>query len=73
MTIAEVQKRIEQIGVRKVVEEAIERAKADTKHAVLEVIESRSLTRADAIDARLKKGETVGRLAGVPFLAKIIF
>jgi len=70
VTIAEAQKRIVEVGVRQVVEEAIARAKVDSKHAVLEVIESRSLARADEIDARLKKGESVGRLAGVPFLAK---
>jgi aspartyl-tRNA(Asn)/glutamyl-tRNA(Gln) amidotransferase subunit A len=70
VTIAEVQEQIKQRGVRRVVEEAIARAKADSKHAVLEVIEKRSLERADAIAARLEKGESVGRLAGVPFLAK---
>ena len=70
MTIAEVQKLIEQNGVRRVVEEAIARAKADDKHAVLEVIENRALSRADEIAEKLKKGENVGRLAGVPFLAK---
>jgi len=41
MTIAEVQARIKDVGARKVIEEAIARAKADTKHAVLEVIETR--------------------------------
>lgn len=70
MTIAEVQARIKDVGARKVVEEAIARAKADTKHAVLEVIETRALKRADEIDALLKNGKDAGRLAGVPFLAK---
>ena len=32
--------------------------------------EERALLRADEIDARIKNGETVGRLAGVPFVAK---
>lgn len=70
MTIAEVKSQIGKNGVRVVVEQAIERAKADTKHAVLEVIEKRALERADAIAAKLAKGEDAGRLAGVPFLAK---
>lgn len=71
MTIQDVKDAISKgSSVRSVVEEAIARAKADKNHAVLEVIESRALERADEIDARLKKGEDVGRLAGVPFLAK---
>lgn len=70
MTIAELKKQVEERGARVVVEEAIARAKADSKHAVLEIIESRALTRADEIAAKLEKGEDAGRLAGVPFLAK---
>lgn len=70
MTIAEVQAKIAEIGARRVVEEAIARAKADKKHALLQIIEARALERADEIDVQLKKGETVGCLAGVPFLAK---
>lgn len=70
MTIAETKKLIEQNGVRQVVEEAIARAKADTKHAILEVIETRALARAQEIDTQLKSGKSAGRLAGVPFLAK---
>ena len=71
MTISEIKKQIaDGASVRSVVEAAIARAKADSKHAVLEVIETRALKRADELDARLKKGETIGRLAGVPFLAK---
>lgn len=70
MTIADIQAKVAEIGARGVVEEAIARAKADTKHAVLEVIETRALERADEIDKQLKDGKLVGRLAGVPFLAK---
>lgn len=70
MTTAELKKQVEERGARAVVEEAIARAKADTKHAVLEIIETRALTRADEIAAKLEKGEDAGRLAGVPFLAK---
>lgn len=70
MTIAEIQARVKEVGARQVVEEALACAKADQKHAVLAVIEKRALERADAIDKKLQKGEKVGRLAGVPFLAK---
>ncbi len=71
MTIDDVKKQLaDGASVRSVVEAAIARAKADSKHAVLAVIETRALERADAIDARMKKGEDCGRLAGVPFLAK---
>lgn len=71
MTISDIQKQIASgTSVRSVVAAAIKRAKADTKHAVLEVIENRALERADKLDVRLKKGEDCGRLAGVPFLAK---
>lgn len=70
MTIAETQARIKAVGARQVVEEALARAKADTKHAILQTIETRALARADRIDVQLQRGNTVGRLAGVPFLAK---
>jgi aspartyl-tRNA(Asn)/glutamyl-tRNA(Gln) amidotransferase subunit A len=39
-------------------------------NAVLAVIEGRSKQRATEVDERVKNGETVGRLAGVPFIAK---
>ena len=71
MTIADVKNEIASgKSVRVVVEEAIARAKSDTKHAVLEVIVTRALQRADKLDQRLKSGEDIGRLGGVPFLAK---
>ena len=52
------------------VEAAIKRAEADDTHAILEIIRERALKRADEIDAQLQAGESVGRLAGVPFVAK---
>lgn len=70
MTISDIQERVKEVGARRVVEEAIARAKADKKQAILEVIETRALERADEIDKKLQNGEEVGRLAGVPFLAK---
>lgn len=71
MTISDVLQQISDgASVRSIVEAAIERARNDTKHAVLEIIEARALERADDIDRRLQGGDTAGRLAGVPFLAK---
>lgn len=49
---------------------AIERAEADDTNAILEIIRERALERADEIDAKIKAGEDVGKLAGVPFVAK---
>lgn len=71
MTISDIKKQIaDGSSVRQVVEAAIERAKADTKHAMLEIIENRALERADEIDQRIQNGEDCGRLAGVPFVVK---
>lgn len=60
-----------QRSARSVVEEALKKASEhDEYHALLSVTAERALERADDIDARVKKGETLGRLAGVPFVAK---
>ncbi|QHU91373.1 Asp-tRNA(Asn)/Glu-tRNA(Gln) amidotransferase subunit GatA [Candidatus Saccharibacteria bacterium oral taxon 955] len=56
---------------RKEVEAALARAKsAEEYNAILNLTESRALERADKIDERIKKGENVGPLAGVPFVVK---
>jgi aspartyl-tRNA(Asn)/glutamyl-tRNA(Gln) amidotransferase subunit A len=56
---------------RKEIEAALRLAKSTSEyHALLSVTEKRALERADEIDARLASGEDVGRLAGVPFVAK---
>ena len=56
---------------RKEVEAALARAKAAEEYnAILNLTESRALERADEIDERIKKGENVGPLAGVPFVVK---
>jgi aspartyl-tRNA(Asn)/glutamyl-tRNA(Gln) amidotransferase subunit A len=60
-----------ELTARAAVEAALEKAKStDEFHALLSVTERRALERADEIDARLQGGEDVGRLAGVPFIAK---
>ena len=71
MTVSDIQKRYQDgATVRQVVAEAIERAKADQNHAVLEVLETAALERADELDKLLAAGKDIGRLAGVPFVAK---
>lgn len=56
---------------RSVVEAAFAMAaEKDEYHALLSLTKDRALERADDIDARVKKGETLGKLAGVPFVAK---
>lgn len=50
---------------------ALQRAQnSDSYHALLGLTEKRALERADAIDATIKSGEAVGKLAGVPFVVK---
>ncbi|MDR1970207.1 MAG: HAD-IA family hydrolase [Candidatus Nomurabacteria bacterium] len=51
--------------VRTEVEAAIARAEADG--AILKIIREQALKRANEIDAKIVKGESAGRLAGVPF------
>lgn len=71
MTIAEIKEEIKRSSVRAVIEQALARAKAsDGFHSLLSMIEERALARADEIDDQLAKGEAVGELAGVPFIAK---
>jgi aspartyl-tRNA(Asn)/glutamyl-tRNA(Gln) amidotransferase subunit A len=56
---------------RQEVEAALERAAAaEDKNIFIAMTASRALERADEIDAKIARGETVGRLAGVPFAAK---
>ena len=58
-------------SARAEVERALEAIKAHEDHHIfLSVTSERALERADDIDARIKAGKEVGRLAGVPFAAK---
>jgi aspartyl-tRNA(Asn)/glutamyl-tRNA(Gln) amidotransferase subunit A len=45
-------------------------AKNSDYNAIISTLEKRALERADAIDAEVLRGNTVGALAGVPFIAK---
>ncbi len=70
MTIAEVRAEVAAKSAVEVVSAALERAKNDSNHSLLEVIEDRALERAKAIDEKLALGQDAGSLAGVPFVAK---
>jgi len=56
---------------RQHVEVALEKAaKFEEYHALLSLTSERAIERADDIDARVKAGEALGELAGVPFVVK---
>jgi aspartyl-tRNA(Asn)/glutamyl-tRNA(Gln) amidotransferase subunit A len=75
MTIADIQKRIKGgESVRSIVKDTLAKIEdAKEYNAVISTTEKRALERADDIDKALKAGKKVGRLAGVPFIAKDIF
>lgn len=71
--IAEIAKDVQtgKVSAVSLVNKSLEQIKAnESYHAILEVAEKRALERAAKIDAKVKKGDKVGRLAGVPFIAK---
>jgi aspartyl-tRNA(Asn)/glutamyl-tRNA(Gln) amidotransferase subunit A len=75
ITIADIQQRIKKgESVRGIVEETYKKL-ADAKEYNVLISETRevALKRADEIDAKLKKGEDIGVLGGVPYVAKDIF
>lgn len=53
-----------------IVNEALERARNDTTHALLSLAEERALQRASEVDRAVKAGTAAGKLVGVPFVAK---
>lgn len=56
---------------REVVTQALAAARNNVEyHALLALVEERALERAEDIDARIARGETAGRLLGVPFVVK---
>ncbi len=72
MTISDIKQRIVSgETVRSVVESALAKID-DTKdyNAVISKVEARALQRADELDTKLKAGKDIGRLGGVPFIAK---
>jgi aspartyl-tRNA(Asn)/glutamyl-tRNA(Gln) amidotransferase subunit A len=58
-------------SARNEVEAALKKAKEnESYHALLSMLDERALKRADEIDAAISAGKEVGKLAGVPFVAK---
>lgn len=63
--------RTKKVTARELVEVALDKAESIKEyHALLSLTRQRALERADAIDAAIKNGDSVGRLAGVPFVVK---
>lgn len=59
------------VTAEQLVSEAIRRAEASKEYnVVLAIAKDRAMQRAKEIDAAVKAGKKVGRLAGVPFIAK---
>lgn len=59
------------LTAREVVRNALAKAEENSQyHALLSLTTERAYARADDIDARIKSGEDVGVLAGVPFVVK---
>jgi aspartyl-tRNA(Asn)/glutamyl-tRNA(Gln) amidotransferase subunit A len=74
-TIEDIKKRIASgESVRAIVEEALAKAEAEKDYnTLISVARDVALARADELDARRKKGEDIGVLGGVPYVAKDIF
>jgi aspartyl-tRNA(Asn)/glutamyl-tRNA(Gln) amidotransferase subunit A len=73
ITITEIHERIlrGETTAREEIQAALDRAEqASGYHALLSVTPDRALEMADEVDLRIKNGEEVGPLAGVPFVVK---
>lgn len=75
LTIADIQTRIKHgESIRSIVEDTLVKVEAAKDYNTLvSVVREPALKRADELDAQLKKGQDIGRLAGVPFVAKDMF
>ena len=61
-------------SVRSVIEDTLTKIEAAAEYNTLvSIVREPALARADELDARIAKGEDIGRLAGVPFVAKDMF
>lgn len=73
LPIAELAAKVQsgQLKARSLVEQSIKTIREKSEYnAIIATIEQRALERADYIDAEVQSGNTVGALAGVPFIAK---
>lgn len=60
-----------QLKARDLVEKSLKTISEKSEYdAIIATLEQRALERADKIDAAIQNGDTVGSLAGVPFIAK---
>jgi len=60
-----------QLKARELVEKSLKTIENKREYdAIIVALEKRALERADEIDAAVQRGDTVGALAGVPFIAK---
>lgn len=75
ISITDIKKRIKDgESVRNIVEETLAKIEAAKEYNTLvSVVREPALRRADELDAQLKKGQDIGRLGGVPFVAKDMF
>jgi aspartyl-tRNA(Asn)/glutamyl-tRNA(Gln) amidotransferase subunit A len=72
-TIAEIADKVQkgQLSAAALVDQSLTAIKNnETYQAIIATTEKRARERAQDIDARVSKGEQIGRLAGVPFIAK---
>ncbi|MCI5053124.1 MAG: Asp-tRNA(Asn)/Glu-tRNA(Gln) amidotransferase subunit GatA [Simkaniaceae bacterium] len=58
------------VTAREVAKYFLNRSEKDTSGAFLRLLEKRALSKADAVDAKIRNSEKVGRLAGVPIAIK---
>lgn len=75
LTITDIKKRIAGgESVRSIVEDALAKIEASKEYNILiSVVRESALKHADELDAKLKNGEDIGVLGGVPYVAKDIF
>ena len=74
-TIADIKTRIKSgESIRAIIEETLENfEKAAEYNTLISLARESALKHADELDDRLKKGENIGPLGGVPYVAKDIF
>lgn len=73
LPVAELAEKVQsgQLKARDLVEQSLKIIKEKSEYqAIIATLEDRALERADAIDVAVHSGNTVGSLAGVPFIAK---
>lgn len=73
LPIAEIATKVQagELSATDLVKQSLQCIEANSEYkAIIAVLEQPALQRAKDIDKRIKNGETVGRLAGVPFIAK---